>query len=54
MYSVPDKHHVEMLSSMKGKLMSWNGDDIVASLNSYAPVELNCEVYVVISHVKSP
>ena len=42
----PDKHLVEMLSSMKGKLTSRHGHDIVASLDSYAPVILNDEVYV--------
>ena len=41
----PDKHLVEMLSSMKGKLTSRHGDDIVASLDSYAPF--------VLSHAKS-
>ena len=40
----PDKHLVEMLSSMKGKLTSRHGDGIVASLDSYAPVVLNGEV----------
>ena len=28
---------------MKGKLKSRHGDDIVTSLDSYTPVELNCE-----------
>ena len=41
----PDKHLVDMLSSMKGKLTSRHGDDIIASLDSYAPVMLNGEVY---------
>ena len=41
----PDKHLVEMLSSMKGKLTARHGDDIVALLDSYAPVVLNGEVY---------
>ena len=40
----PDKHLVEMLSSMKGKLTSRHGDGIVTSLDSYAPVVLNGEV----------
>ena len=41
----PDEHLVEMLSSTKGKLTSRHGNDIVASLDSYAPVTLNGEVY---------
>ena len=49
----PDKHLVEMLSSMKGKLTSRHGDDIVASLDSYAPVMLNGEVYVQTIRFKS-
>ena len=41
----PDKHLVDMLSTTKGKLTARHGDDIVASLDSYAPVVLNGEVY---------
>ena len=48
-----DKHLVEMLSSMKGKLTSRHGHDIIASLDSYASVMLNGEVYVQTVRFKS-
>ena len=49
----PDKHLVEMLSCMKGKLTSRHGDDIVATLDSYAPVVLNGEMYTQTVRYKS-
>ena len=48
----PDKHLIEMLS-MKGKLTSQHGDDIVASLDSYTLVVLNGEVYSQIVRYRS-
>ena len=41
----PDAHFIEMLSSMKGKILSRHGDETVALLDSYAPVMLNGKMY---------
>ena len=36
----PDRNFVEMLVTKKGKIMSRNGKDVVASIDSRAPVHL--------------
>ena len=41
----PDTHFVEMVMAKKGTLTSSDGKEIVAALDSNAPVELNGEVY---------
>ena len=41
----PDKHFVDMLTSRGGKISSHHGNDVVARLDTFAPVELNGEWY---------
>lgn len=41
----PDKHFVQMLSSRGGEISSRHGNNNVASLDTFAPVELNGEWY---------
>ena len=41
----PDHSFIEMLHSKKGKIMSRNGKDVVASIDSSAPVHLNGDTY---------
>ena len=41
----PDHNFVEMLLSKKGKIMSRNGKDVVASIDSSVPVHLNGDTY---------
>ena len=40
-----DNRFLDMLISRGGKITSRHGDDIVASLDTFAPVELNGEWY---------
>jgi len=39
----PDKHFVYMLSSSGGKISSCHGNNNIASLDTFAPVQLNSE-----------
>ena len=41
----PDKNFVEMLIAKKGKIMSKNGKDVVATIDSAVPVLLNGDIY---------
>lgn len=41
----PDHNFVEMLLSKKGKVMSRDGKDVVASIDSSVPVNLNGDIY---------
>lgn len=41
----PDRNFVEMLVTKKGKIMSRNGNDVVAFIDSRAPVHLNGDTY---------
>ena len=42
---LPDHNFVEMLLSKKGKIMSRDGKDVVASIDSSAPVHLNGDAF---------
>ena len=49
----PDKNFVEMVMSKKGKLTSINGKQVVATIDSAAPVQLNGDLYIQTVRYKS-
>ena len=41
----PDEHFVKMLKSRGGKIMARHNNDVIAALDSYAPLMLNGKIY---------